>query len=171
VGITDTAFHALIAAASDIKIPANSIAAAGKHIHVHFEGVYTNAAASLLNAEVMLCQVSGCATGTVVAPAGCAVVTTNQANNLTNGQFYGDCDLISTSTLGASGTFMAKSLVGANLGAATSAVTSLFQDTATAVSAAVDETKDQFVNPAFKFTTSNAGNSAIVHLVTVDLSN
>lgn len=171
VGITDTAFHALIAAASDIKIPANTIAAAGKVVHVHGYGVYTNAAASLLNAEVMLCQVSGCATGTVVAPAGCAVVTTNQANNLANGQFEIECDLVSTSTVGASGTFMAKSHVCANLGAATSAVSSCFNDTATAVSAATDETVDEFVNVAFKFSTSNAGNSAIVHLAKVELGN
>jgi hypothetical protein len=170
VGITDTAFHALIAAASDVKIPAN-FTTAGKTYRIHAEGVYTNAAASLLNVDIQLCTVSGCATGTVVAPAGCAVVTTNQANNLTNGQWKIDCDLIATSTVGASGTFMAKATVGANLGAATSAVSSQFQDTVVAVSAAVDETVAEFVNPAFKFSTSNASNFATVNLVTVDVIN
>jgi len=162
VPITDTAFHALIAASSDIPIPANVTNISARKIRIHGSGVYTNAAASLLNAEVMLCTVSGCGSGTVVAPAGCAVVTTNQANNLTNGQFSIDCTLTTTSTTGSSGTFMAKALVCANLGAATSAAQSCFQDNVVAVSAAVDQTVQEFVNIAFKFSTSNAGNSAIL---------
>jgi hypothetical protein len=168
VGITNTSFTALVAAASDIPIPANFVIAKRK-IRVHGSGVYTNAAASLLNAEVMLCQVSGCGSGTVVAPAGCAVTTTNQANNLTNGQFSIDCNLTATSTTGASGTFMAKALVCANLGSATSAVQSCFQDTATAVSAAVDQTVAEYVNVAFKFSTSNAGNSATLQELSVEV--
>lgn len=171
VGITDTAFHALIAAASDVTLPASSSAVAGRKIRIHASGVYTNAAASLLNVEAMLCTVSGCASGTVVAPAGCTVVTTNQANNLTNGQFKIDCDLTTSSTVGASGTYMAKSTVCANLGAATSAVTSCFQDTAVAVSAAVDQTVAEFVNIGFKFTSSNAGNAAVLHDLSVELIN
>lgn len=163
VPITDTAFHALIAAASDIPIPANLANINPRKIRCRGDGVYTTAAASLLNAELMLCTVSGCGSGTVVAPAGCAVTTTNQANVLANGQFTIDCSLTTTSTLGASGTFMAKSTVCANLGTATSAALSCFADTATAVSAAVDETVQEFLNPAFKFSTSNAGNSAIIH--------
>jgi hypothetical protein len=113
--------------------------------------------------EVMLCTVSGCGSGTVVAPAGCAVTTTNQANNLTNGQFWIDCTLTTTSTVGSAGTFIAKSQVSANLATTTAGPQSLFADTATAVSAAVDETVQEFVNIAFKFTTSNAGNSATLH--------
>lgn len=167
VPITDTAFHALIAAAADIPLQAASQGVPGKTFRIHADGVYTNAAASLLNAEVMLCQTSGCASGTVVAPAGCAITTTNQANNLTNGQFSLDCTLIASATVGASGTFMAKGQVCANLGTATSAVSSCFNDTATAVSAAVDETKQEFINVAFKFSTSNAGNTATVNAVTV----
>jgi hypothetical protein len=164
VGITDTAFHALIAAASDIQIPANFANINPRKLWIHGSGVYTNAAASLLNAEVMLCTVSGCGSGTVVAPAGCAVTTTNQANNLTNGQFKIDCYLTTTSTVGSAGTFTAKATVCANLGAATSAADSCFEDTsAGAASSAVDETVAEFINIAFKFSTSNAGNSAILN--------
>lgn len=159
-GITDNTFHALVAAASDIKIPASQANINPRKARIHASGVYTNAAASLLNGEVMLCTVSGCGSGTVVEPAGCAITTTNQANNLTNGQWTLDCTLTTTSTLGATGTFMAKGTFCANLGAATSAALSCFADTATAVSAAVDETVDEFVNIAFKFSTANAGNSA-----------
>lgn len=169
VGITDTNFHALIAAASDVPIPAKLINTAGKAIRIRADGVYTTAAASLLNAEVMLCQVSGCATGTVVAPAGCAIVTTNQANNLSNGQFTLDCTLTASATVGASGTLMAKGKVCAVLGAATSAVLSCFADTATDVSAAVDETKIEYVNLGFKFSTSNAGDAAVLHDMTVEV--
>jgi len=171
VPITDNVFHALVAAASDIKIPANLANINPRKIRVHSSGVYTNAAASLLNVRIDLCTVSGCATGTDFAAAGCAVVTTNQANNLTNGQWSIDCTFTTTSTLGASGTLMAKALVCANLGAATSAVQSCFQDTATAVSAAVDETVDEFVNVSFKFSTANAGNSAIAHELDVKVDN
>lgn len=169
VPITDTAFHSLIAAASDIPIPANLANIATRKIRVHASGTYVNAAASVLNVEAQLCTVSGCGSGTVVAPAGCAVTTTNQANNLTNGQWTIDCTLSSTSTTGASGTFMAKSTVCANLGTTTAAVLSCFADTATAVSSAVDQTVQEFVNIAFKFTTSNAGNSAI--LMEADVKN
>jgi hypothetical protein len=164
VGITDTAFHALIAAASDIQVPANFLNINPRKLWVHGSGVYTTGAASLLNAEAMLCQVSGCGSGTVVAPAGCAVTTTNQANVLANGQFDIDCYLTTTSTLGSAGTFTAKAKVCANLGAATSAADSCFQDTsAGAASAAVDETVAEFINIAFKFSTSNAGNSATLN--------
>jgi hypothetical protein len=160
VPITDTNFHALIAAASDIQIPANILSINPRKVCMHGSGIYTNAAASILNVRADLCTVSGCATGTDFAAAGCSVTTTNQANTLTNGQFSIDCKFTSTTTLGASGTLMAKSLVGANLGATTGAVMSFFEDTATAVSAAVDETVAEFANISFKFSTSNAGNSA-----------
>lgn len=163
VPITDTAFHALVAAASDIPIPANLTSVAGRKIRIHGSGVYTTGAASLLNAEVMLCTVSGCGSGTVVAPAGCAITSTNQANVLANGQFWIDCTLTSTSTLGASGTYMAKGQLCINLGNATSVGCTDFLDTATAVSAAVDETVQEFVNIAFKFSTGNAGNAAVLH--------
>jgi hypothetical protein len=163
VPITDANFHALIAAASDITIPANTLNINPRKITCHASGVYTNAAASLLNVRIDLCTVSGCATGTDFAAAGAQVVTTNQANNLTNGQWSIDANFTSTSTLGSSGTLMAKALVCANLGAAVTAVQSCFQDQATAVSAAVDETVTEFANVSFKFTTSNAGNSAIAH--------
>ena len=162
VPITDANFHALIAAGSDIQIPANLANISTRKIRIHGSGVYTNAAASVLNVRADLCTVSGCATGTDFAAAGCSVTTTNQANNLSNGQFSIDCTLTTTSTVGASGTLMAKAFVCANLGAATSAVQSCFEDTATAVSAAVDETVAEFINISFKFTTSNAGNSAIL---------
>lgn len=171
VGITDTSFHALIAAASDVPVPANALGIAGKKIRIHGSGVYTTGAASLLNARVDLCTVSGCATGTDFAAAGCQVVTTNQANVLANGQFTIDCTLTATSTVGAAGTLMAKSQVCAQLGTATSAAISCFADTATAVSAAVDETVTEFVNISFKFSTSNAGNAAVLHEMTVESVN
>lgn len=163
VPITDTAFHALIAASSDPSIPANVSNINPRKIACHGDGVYTNAAASLLNVDLQVCTVSGCGSGTVVSPAGGAVTSTNQANNLTNGQWTLDVSLTSTSTLGSSGTFMVKSTACFNLGTTTAAVLSCFADTATAVSAAIDETVQEFLNPAFKFSTSNAGNSAIVH--------
>jgi len=163
VGITDTNFHALVAASSDILLPANTTGVANETLKIHADGTYVDAAASLLNVELMICQTSGCASGTVVAPAGCSITTTNQANTLTNGQFTIDCTLVATSTVGSSGTFMAKGTVCANLGAATSAALSCFADTATAASSAVDETKNEFINIGFKFSTSNAGNSAIVN--------
>jgi hypothetical protein len=151
------------------KIPASAANAANKTVVVEYGGVYTNAAASLLNSQVSLCTVSGCGSGTVVSPAGCVVTTTNQANNLTNGQFKTRCTFI-TATTGAAGTLMASSVGSYNLGAATSAVLSSFADTATAVSAAVDLTVDEFVQPQFKFTTGNAGNSVTLMYLTVHIS-
>jgi hypothetical protein len=165
VTITTTSYTALIAAASDIPLRANTMGVPGKHVHIRGSGVYTNAAASLLNGEVMLCTVSGCGSGTVVAY--CPVTTTNQANDLTNGQFTFDCVLIATSTVGSSGTLMAKATMGANLGSATTAALSYFADTATAAGSAVDETSTEYVNLGWKFSTSNSGNSVTLQELTV----
>lgn len=170
VPITTTNFTALIAAAADIPVSAGGLNVVGKKLRVHGSGVYTTGAASLLNARVDLCTVSGCASGTDFAAAGCAVVTTNQANVLANGQFSIDCTLTDATT-GASATAMAKALVCAQLGSATSAVQSCFQDTATALSAAVDLTVREFVNISFKFSTSNPGNAAVLHEMTVEVLN
>lgn len=166
-GITTGNFTALTGPTTQ-KIAAASANTANKVVTVRYGGVYTNAAASLLNTEVSLCTVAGCGSGTVLSPAGCVVTTTNQANNLTNGQFNATCTFIVAST-GASGTLMAKSQGAFNLGSATSAVLSAFGDTATAVSAAVDLTVDEFVQPQFKFTTGNAGNSATLQYMTVEI--
>lgn len=157
-------------AAPDIPLLASSLGIPGKRVHVHADGVYTTAAASLLNVEAMLCQVSGCGSGTIVTPAGCTVTTTNQANVLTAGQWNLDCSLVATPTVGASGTFWAKSMACAQLGTATTAALSCFADLAVAASAAVDETKNQFVNIGFKFTTSNAGNTATLQSYSVDFN-
>lgn len=155
-------------AAPDIPLLANSLGIPGKRVHIHADGVYTTAAASLLNVQLMLCQISGCGSGTIVTPAGCTVTTTNQANVLAAGQWNLDCSLIATPTVGASGTFWAKSMACVQLGAATTAALSCFADVVVAASAAVDETKNQFANIAFKFTTSNAGNTATLQSYSVD---
>lgn len=157
-------------ASPDIPLLASSLGIPGKRVHIHADGVYNAAAASLLNAQVMLCQVSGCGSGTIVTPAGCTVTTTNQANVLANGQFTLDCTLTATPTVGASGTFWAKSMGCAQLGTAATAALSCFADTSVAASAAVDETKNQFVNIGFKFTTGNAGNTATLQSYEVDFN-
>lgn len=156
VGITTNAFTTLGSTAC--KIPANT-AAVNKEYTFEVNGVYTNAAASLLEGSWLICQTSGACGGTTVRPAGCDVASTNQANNLTNGQFNSKCRL-TIAAVGATGNAIAKSVFCANLGAATSAVLSCFQDTSTAVSANFDTTQDEFVVFQWKFQTGNAGNSA-----------
>lgn len=168
--ITDTNFNVLTGPAISVAAGTNGVNLANKALRIKFSGVYTNAAASLLNVDVALCTVSGCATGTVVAPAGCVVTSTNQANTLTAGQFEGECILI-TATTGAAGTLMAKSSAAFNLGATTAAVLSRFGDTATAVSAAVDLTVAEFIHPRFKYSTSNAGNTATLQALVVEVIN
>lgn len=165
--ITDANFNTLTGATA-IKIPTGVANCANAHIRVRGSGVYTNAAASLLNVQLALCQVQGCASGTVVTPAGCLSTSTNQANNLTNGQFTFVCDL-STATTGTAGTLMAKSVGSYQLGAATTAALSAFADTATAVSAAVNLTVAEFFGVQFKFSTGNAGNTVTLQQVTAEL--
>jgi hypothetical protein len=149
-----------------ISLSAGTANVAGKTVVIEGYGVYTTGAASLLNIEISLCTVSGCGSGTVLSPAGCLVTSTNQANVLANGQFRFRC-LMTTATTGATGTVMAKSIDDFQLGSATTAALSEFGDTATAVSAAVDLTVAEFVTPQFKFTSSNAGNSATLLNMTV----
>lgn len=138
-----------------------------RHFRIRGRGRYTTAAASLLNTDIALCTVSGCGSGTVFSPAGCVVTSTNQANVLANGQFRFECEFTVSAT-GATGTVMAKASSSFQLGAATTAALSEFQDTATAVSATFDLTLAYFVQPRFKFTTSNAGNAAAVDQVTFE---
>jgi hypothetical protein len=168
-GITDTAFT-IMAATAEVPIPAGAMNVANKHLRIIGKGVYTTGAASLLNADLALCTVSGCATGTTVAPAGCVVTSTNQANVLANGQFTFVCDL-DTVTTGASGTLMAKASGCFNLGSATSVVSSCFQDTSTAASAAVDLTVAEYANLRFKFSTSNASNAVVLHVESAEFLN
>lgn len=167
VSITDGNFKAVGTGAT---LPAGVLNTVGKTLTVEAYGVYTNAAASLLNANVSFCSIAGCATGTVFAPAGCTVVTTNQANNLTAGQWHLHCTLITHAT-GATGTLNAKSTLCANLGATTAAIVSCFDDTSTAVSTTADLTAAWFVTPLFKFTTANAGNTATAQTLTTTLLN
>lgn len=154
----------------EVLVPAGLVNTAGKNLHVKVRGIYTNAAATTLKADVRLCTVSGCATGTVVAPAGCSIVSASQANNLTNGQFEADCEL-TTVTTGASGTFMAKGKAGYNIGANTAVALTEYADTATAVSAAVDLTVAEYINIFWTFGTGNAGNSVTPMSVNVELTN
>lgn len=150
------------------KIRAGTANTAGRLVTVRYGGVYTTGAASLLNTEVSLCTVALCASGTVVSPVGCVVTTTNQANVLANGQFYAECYFI-TATTGSAATLMAKSSGQYQLGSAVTAALSPFGDLATALSTAVDLTVDEFVQPQFKFTTSNAGNSATLQFMTISI--
>ena len=146
------------------KMPAGT-AAVNKVYHLHAEGVYTNAAASLLEGRWAICTASGACGGTVVGV--CDVPSTNQANNLTNGQWTDDCELTIAAT-GATGNAIAKSRFEANLGAATTAVLSRFQDTSTAVSSNFDTTQDEFLVFQWKFQTANAGNAFTVQAERVE---
>jgi hypothetical protein len=151
------------------KIAAGTANLANKVVTVKYGGVYTTGAASLLNTEVSLCTVAGCGSGTVVSPTGCVLTTTNQANVLSNGQWDATCIFI-VATTGAAGTGMAKSTGVVELGATTAIALSAFADLATALSAAVDLTVDEFVQPQFKFTTSNAGNSTTLQYMIISSS-
>lgn len=141
-----------------------------KHFRIRGRGVYTTGAASVVNFQVLICQTSNACAGTTVAPAGCVVVGTNQANVISNAQFSFECEF-TTSATGSSGTLMAKSTAGFNLGATTAVAMTYFQDTATAVSAAVDLTQDEYIVPQFKFTTSNASNAATLQQMTIEQLN
>lgn len=141
-----------------------------RKFRIRGRGRYTTAAASLLNTDIALCTVLGCGSGTVFSPAGCVVTSTNQANVLANGQFKYECEF-TVSAIGATGTVMAKATSSFQLGTATSGAMSEFQDTATAVSATFDLTLAYFVQPRFKFTTSNAGNAAQVDEQTIEQLN
>lgn len=167
-GITTANFTVLTGPSIPILNPELNVL--NKHIRVKGRGRYTTAAASLLNTDIALCTVSGCGSGTVFSPAGCVVTSTNQANVLANGQFKFECEL-TVSAIGATGTVMAKASSSFQLGAAATAALSEFQDTATAVSATFDLTLKYFIHPRFKFTTSNAGNSAQLDQLTIEQLN
>lgn len=171
-GVTSTAIttgnFTVLTGPTTIKIPAGKANFAGKTVRVKYRGVYTTGAASLLNTELSFCTIAGCASGTVVSPVGCVVISTNQANVLANGQFDGEC-MFTVAATGTSGTVMAKSSVSFQLGAATSAALSQFEDLATAVSTAIDLTVDEYLTLQFKFTTSNAGNAATAQIVSAEI--
>jgi hypothetical protein len=149
-------------------LPAGILNTAGRHLRLRIEGEYTNAAATTLNADIRLCTVSGCASGTVVTPAGCDVVSASQANNVTDGQWIVTCDLVTVGT-GASGTLNAKAVSCYNIGANTAAVLSCYADTATAVSAAVDLTVAEYLTVFWTFGTGNASNFAEINHMSVEL--
>lgn len=125
-------------------------------------GVYTVGAASILESKVKLCTVSGCGSGTVVTP--CDFLSTNQANVVTNVQFSFEC-IVSTTTLGTSGTVLGHGTGLFELGASSAAALTAFGDVTTTNSSAIDLTAADFLQVTFRFATSNAGNAVTLQNV------
>jgi hypothetical protein len=170
VSITTTSFTSL--GYNGCVIAGGAANYLGKTIYVEGSGVYTNGAASVLNIEVSFCTVSGCGSGTVLSPAGFVATSTSQSNTLTNGQFNFDGYITISATGNASnGAGMAEIQGCFNLGSTTGAVVSCFQDTATAVSSTFDLTVNEYLTPQFKFSTSNAGNSATLQQFSAQFMN
>lgn len=170
VNITTTSYTYL---GGPILVPANSANYQNRRIRVHGSGLFTLAATSVLNVEISFCQVSGCASGTVVTPAGAVFTTASDANTASNQQ-WGIDETFTTSGLdsGSGGTFMAKGTACINVsGTAAANASSCFQDVSTAVSAAIVLTANEYIQVAFKFSTSNSGNYATLSDLSVEFVN
>ena len=140
-------------------LSANLLNVVGRTLKVTTASIYSTPAASVsqMTEKIKLCTVSGCGSGTVVtlvsiqSSALGTIAVTNNAIQLP--VFF------TTQTAGASSTYEAHGCLNIDLNASISGADTVFCDTNTAVSAAIDSTAQLFLQVTGAFSTASASNS------------
>jgi len=140
-------------------LSANLLNVVGRTLKVTTASIYSTPAASVsqMTEKIKLCTVSGCGSGTVVtlvsiqSSALGTITVTNNAIQLPA--------FITTQTAGASSTYEAHGCLDIDLNSSISGADTVFCDTNTAVSAAIDSTVQLFLQVTGAFSTASASNS------------
>ncbi len=142
-----------------VTIPANQFNVVGRTLKVWLAGVYSTPAASTatITLKLKLCTVSGCGSGTVITLG----TWTSSANpgTVTNNEWNVQAD-ISTQTAGSSSVYESHGNMVIDLGATPGLADSIFSDTNTAVSSAIDSTGNLFLQSTIAFSAASGSNSA-----------
>jgi len=152
-------------------IPGGALNSLNRVLRIKADGIYSTPALSTsqMTMSAKLCTVSGCGSGTVITLAaiqsgalGSLAVTNNAIQlSLNSG----------TQTAGASSKYEAHGSLLIDLGAATTAADSVYADTNTAVSSAIDSTVQLFLQITGAFSSASASNSMTERMLTVDSVN
>ena len=141
------------------SINANLLNVVGRTLRVYVAGVFSTAAASTasLTFKVKLCTVSGCGSGTVIAPISTATGATAAltASNLS----FSQTSYISTQTAGATAAFEAHGFLDIDLSATAATSLSVYQDTNTATVGTIDSTAADFIQITCAASAASTSNS------------
>jgi len=151
-------------------LSANTLNVVGRTLKIWVAGVYTTPAASVatINLKAKLCTVSGCGSGTVV---NLATITSSANPGTVTNNAYNLTLYPVTQTAGASSVYEVHGIMGIDLGAANTSPDSFFNDTNTAVSAAIDSTAQLFLQISTAFSVASASNSSTERQLIVEVLN
>lgn len=132
----------------------------------HGSGIFTIASLQTptLTFKVKLCTVSGCGSGTVVTLAS---MTTAATVTATNNPWNLNVEIGTTAT-GASGTLIVHGPLIIDIGAVTTLAETVYNDTNTTVSSAINLTAALFIDFTVSTSAGNAGNSFTQQLATLE---
>jgi hypothetical protein len=152
-------------------IPAGTLNSLNRVLRIKADGLYSTPALSTsqMTMSAKLCTVSGCGSGTVITLAAIqsgalgSLAVTNNAIQLSLGA--------GVQTAGASSVYETHGSLLIDLGAATTAADSVYADTNTAVSSAINSTVQLFLQITGAFSSASASNSMTERMLTVDSVN
>ena len=147
------ATECFFAVGADGKIPAGALNVAKHRIEVELAGVYGANATDTLIVNVKLCQVSGCASGTVITLAATGTVTMSAATAQGWSLRIG-CNLF---TAGASGTIDCQGIPGALFFSALTTV--IVDDVMNSATSTINTTVDEFISASAQWSSTNAANT------------
>lgn len=150
----------------ELSIPSGTFNTAASPFLVHSSGIFTIATLQTPNLtyKAKLCTVSGCGSGTVIA---LATITTTATVAATNNIWVFNLK-VATATTGASGTLITHGFLAIDIGATSAIADSVFNDTNTAASSAINLTGALFVDFTIATSAGNAGNSFTQQIGTME---
>lgn len=141
----------------ELSLSAGALNTLSQPFLVHGSGIFTIAALQTptLTFKAKLCTVSGCGSGTVITLASITTGNTVAAtNNIFNVQLK-----VATTTTGATGAVITHGFVAVDLGAVATVASTVYSDTNTATSSAINLTSALFIDFTISTSAGNAGNS------------
>jgi len=152
--VCGAATECFFAVGAEGKLPAGAINAARHRLEIILRGVYSVAGATdTITLNVKLCQVSGCASGTVVVLGATGAVIPGAAVTTQGWESKVDCNVF---TAGASGTLDCQGL---SLFALTGLTALQADDMVNAAALTVNTTVDEFISASATWNNATAGNT------------
>jgi hypothetical protein len=150
-------------------IPANTLNIVGRTLRVSTAGTYTTPAAnaSAITYTVKLCTVSGCGSGTVVTVI--TFTSSAQAGSQTTDP-WNSIAMITTQTAGASSVFESHGNFTIDL-TGVGVASSVFPDSNSAVSSAIDTTGQLFLQTTCAFSVASASNTCVGRQMILEVLN
>jgi hypothetical protein len=153
------------------SLNANTLNVVGRTLRVDVSGVFSTAAASVasLTFKVKLCTVSGCGSGTVIAPI--TTVTGATAALTASNLSFSQKSIISTQTAGSSSAYEAHGQLTIDLSSTAATPDSVYGDTNTATVGTIDSTGALFLQVTVAASAGSTSNSFTERQLVVEVLN